>query len=218
VSLPRQIIRSIALSVTVALLTGLVVYLAAYLTYPVTGMRFDGTRMYPESEAWSSVPENASLLTLNTAALKRRVEANPWVEGAEVTKNWDSGIVVVEVEERRAVLNAEVQGQARAYALDGTELPGLGGARLPEVGTDRIGLGEILAAGRVLERGGVDLDSVDKIGPGGVEATVEGRRVIFADSVDAEQAEALVGIMAENPEATAFDLRSSGRVLVSEGE
>jgi hypothetical protein len=42
--------------------------------------------------------------------------------------------------------------------------------------------------------------------------------VIFADSVDLEQAEALAGIMAEHPDAAAFDLRSSGRVLVSESE
>lgn len=213
---PRQIARSIALSVTVALLTAGAVYVAAYLTYPVTGMRFQGTRMYPESEAWSSVPENASLLTLNAATLQGNIESNPWVESAEVTKNWDSGIVVVEVEERHAVVNAEVEGRTRPYALDGTELPGLGGADLSKVGTDRIGLGEVLAAGRVLEKGGVTLNSVDGIGQGGVEATVEGRSVLFGSSVDAEQAEALEGIMAENPDAEVFDLRSSGRVLVGE--
>ena len=214
--LPRQIIRAIALSVTVALLTAGAVYIASYLTYPVTGLRFEGTRMYPESDAWSTIPENASLLTLNASTLREEIESNPWVESAEVTKNWDSGIVIVKVEERRAVVNAEIEGHGRVYALDGTELPGLGGAELAEVGTDRISLGEILAAGKVLERGGVTLDSVDGIGPGGVEATVEGHRVLFGGGIDAEQAEALEGIMAEHPDATAFDLRSSGRVLVSE--
>jgi cell division protein FtsQ len=201
--------------VTVALLTAGAVYLASYMTYPVTGLRFQGTRMYPESDAWSTIPENASLLTLNSETLREHVESNPWVESATVTKDWDSGIVVVEVEERHAVVNAEVDGRTRVYALDGTELPGLGGAELPVVGTDRVGVGEILAAGRVLERGGVDVDSVDRIGPGGVEATVEGRRVIFGGGVDEQQAEAMEDIMEESPDAAVFDLRSSGRVLVS---
>jgi POTRA domain, FtsQ-type len=170
--------------------------------------------MFPESEAWYAVPDRASLLTLNTTALERKVESNPWVESAVVTKNWDSGIVMVEVEERRAVLDAEVDGRRMILAEDGTRLPGLGGADLGRVELDENRLGEIVEFASVLENNEVALDSVNGVGAGGVEATVEGRRVVFSGSVGGEQARALEDIMGEHPEARIFDLRSPGRVVV----
>jgi POTRA domain, FtsQ-type len=170
--------------------------------------------MFPESEAWNAVPDRASLLTLNTATVERRVESNPWVKGAEVTKNWESGIVTVQVEERRAVLDAEVNGRRVILAADGEELPGLGGADLGRVELDEDQLGEVLKFARILESNGVRLDSIDEAGPGGIEATVEGRRVVFSGDVGAGQARALEGIMSEHPEAPIFDLRSPQRVVV----
>ena len=170
--------------------------------------------MFPQTEAWNAVPEHASLLTLNTEMLERRVESNPWVEGAEVSKNWESGIVTVQVEERRAVLDGEVDGRRVILAADGTEVPGLGGADLRKVELDEDQLGEIVEFGRVLERNGVTLDSVDEVGPGGIEATVEGRRVIFSGSVSDGQVRALVDVMRWHPEAPIFDLRSAERVVV----
>ena len=160
-----------------------VVFVAAYLAVPVTGVQVVGARMYPESAAWNAVPYRASLLTLNAASLEEKVESNLWVEDAMVTKNWDSGIVTVEVEERRAVLDGEVNGRRIILAAEGTELPELGGADLGRVALDEDQLGEIVEFGRVLERNGVTLDSVDEVGPGGIEATVEGRRVVFAGRV-----------------------------------
>ena len=67
--------------------------------------------MYPESEATDAIPDHASLLTLNDEMLKDNLESNPWVQGAVVNENWNSGIVTVQVEERRPVLDAEVDGR-----------------------------------------------------------------------------------------------------------
>jgi hypothetical protein len=190
------------------------VVVLSYLTLPVTGVQVAGARMFPESKAWNAVPARASLLTLNTASLEREIESNPWVKRAVVTKDWESGIVTVHVEERRVVLDAEVDGRRVILAENGAELPGPGGASLRRVELDEDQLGEILEFARVLESNGVRLDSVDEAGPGGIEASVEGRRVVFSGSVASGQARALKGIMEEHPEARIFDLRSPERVVV----
>jgi hypothetical protein len=200
--------------VAVATLTTVVVLIASYLTVPVAGVQVIGARMFPESEAWNAVPDRASLLTLNTKSLEKKVESNPWVKGAVVTKNWDSGIVTVQVEERRAVLDAEVDGRRVILASDGTRLPEPGGVDLERVELSEDLVGEIVEFARVLESNGVRLDSVDEAGPGGIEATVEGRRVVFSGDVGAGQARALEGIMTEHPDAPIFDLRSPQRVVV----
>ncbi len=210
----RTLLRSLSISAAVAVLTTLTILLLAYLVAPVAGLRVEGARMFPETEAWNAVPEHASLLTLNTEMLERRVESNPWVEGAKVSKNWESGIVTVQVEERRAVLEGEVNGRRVILTADGTELPGLGGADLGKVQLDEDQLEEIVEFGRVLKRNGVTLDSVVEVGPGGIEAIVEGRRVIFSGSVGDEQVRALKDVMRWHPEAPIFDLRSAERVVV----
>ena len=171
--------------------------------------------MYPESDAWDAVSQHASLLTLNEEKLERRVEANPWVEGAEVLEDNESGIVTVKVEERRTVLDAEVEGERRTLALDGGELPGLGGAGLARVELDEDQVGDVLRVGRVLREGGLQMESVDAAGPGGIAATVEGRRVVFAEEVSEDQVQALGDVMGRWREAAVFDLRSPGRVVVT---
>ena len=210
----RTFLRSISISAAVAVLTTLAILFVAYLVAPVTGIRVEGARMYPETEAWNAVPEHASLLTLNSETLERRVESNPWVKGAEVSKNWESGIVTIQVKERRPVLDGKVDGRRVILTADGTELPGLGGADLGRIELDEDQLGEIVEFGRVLERNGVRLDSVDEVGPGGIEATVEGRRVIFSGRVGEDQVQALKDVMRWHPEAPIFDLRSDDRVVV----
>ncbi len=170
--------------------------------------------MYPESDAWNAVPDHASLLTLSEDSLERNVESNPWVKGARVSENWESGIVTVEVEERRPVLYAEVDGRRVILSSDGEELPGLGGAGLGRVELDRDQVGEILGFGKVLSASGVRLDSVDEAGPQGIEATVEGRSVVFSGGVGEARARALTDIMRRHPEAETFDLRSPERVVV----
>jgi hypothetical protein len=212
----RNLLRASLISAAVAALTTFTVFVASYLTVPVAGVQVVGARMFPESEAWNAVPDRASLLTLNTAALEEKVESNPWVEGAVVTKNWDSGIVTVEVEERRAVLDAEVDERRTIVAADGARLPSLGGADLERVELDEYLLGEVVEFARVLESNAVRLDSIDGAGPGGIEATVEGRRVVFSGAVGAGQVRALEGVMAEHPDARVFDLRSPQRVVVGE--
>lgn len=198
----------------VAALTTAIVFVASYLTVPVAGVQVIGAHMFPESEAWTAVPDRASLLTLNAASLEEKIETNPWVEGAVVTKNWDSGIVTIEVEERRVVLDAEVEGRRVILAADGARLPEPGGANLERVELGEDLVGEVVEFARVLESNGVRLDSVDEAGPGGIEATVEGRRVVFSGEVGAGQARALEGVMSRHPDAPIFDLRSPQRVVV----
>ena len=170
--------------------------------------------MYPQSEAAGAVSNHASLLTLNTRILERKIESNPWVQGAEVNENWKSGIVTVQVEERRPVLDAEVDGREIILSSDGQELPGLGGAGLEKMELDRDQVGEILVFARMLHESGLTLDSVDGVGAGGIEATVEGRPVIFSGDVSVRRVKALEHIMPEHPDATVFDLRSPERVVV----
>jgi cell division septal protein FtsQ len=93
----RKFIRPVAISVAVALLTAFAALTVSYLLFPVTGIEVTGARMFPESEAWEAFPEHASLLLLNLDALERRIESNPWVKGAKMSKDWESGIVKVEV-------------------------------------------------------------------------------------------------------------------------
>ena len=174
--------------------------------------------MFPEREAWAALPDRASYLTLDEETMEREIEANPWVKGAEVLKNRESGIVVVEVEERRAVLSGDLRRGSGIWAVDGTELPGLGGARLKRIELDEGRLEEILVIGEALEENGVRLDSIDGVNEGGIEATVEGRRVLFGGEVGAGQARAVVGVMERHPEAAYFDLRSPERVVVGAKE
>ncbi len=210
----RKLLQSVAISAAVAALTALSAFVVSYLLYPVTGIEVQGARMFPESEAWEATPRYANLLSLNARAVEKRIKSNPWVKGARVTKDWKSGIVTVEVEERKAVLDGDLGSRRIVLAADGTELPGLGGASLNRIGLDEVRLEEILRVGEVLEKNGVVLDSVDEIGAGGVEVTVEGRRVLFGGEVGDGQARALVGLMGRHPEAPYFDLRSPGRVVI----
>ncbi|CAN5726041.1 hypothetical protein BH24ACT22_BH24ACT22_17630 [soil metagenome] len=211
-----QLLRPISLSLAAAALTAIVVYIGAYLAYPVTGIHVEGTRMLPETKVWGAVPNHASLLTLNSKLLERRLESNAWVEGAEVLKDWQSGIVTVEVEERRPVLKGRVDGRQAVFAADGTELPRLGGADLPGIELNEKRLESILDSGQILEKNGSTVEYIEGVGPGGVEALVDSRRVVFSGVVRPGQAETLRGIMEQNPDAGSFDLRSPERIIVGE--
>lgn len=197
-----------------AVATTLTVLLITYLSFPVTGVRVEGARMYDASEAADAVPDHASLLTLNNELLKDKVESNVWVQGARVNENWKSGIVTVQVEERRPVLHAEVDGRELVLSSDGKELPGLGGVSLDRVELDLDQVGEILEFARTLHENGVGLDSVDGAGAEGIRTTVQGRPVIFSGDVDDGQAMALKSIISHHPDAGFFDLRSPDRVVV----
>src|SRR3712207_3540130 len=105
-----MLFRPVAISAAAAVLTALVALVVSYLFFPVTGLEVKGGRMFPESEAWEAMPEHASLLSLNTDALESRIESDPWVKGVEVIKDWESGIVTVQVEERKAVLDGDFDG------------------------------------------------------------------------------------------------------------
>ena len=170
--------------------------------------------MYPASEVADAVPDNASLLTLNTEMLEDEVESHPWVQGAEVNENWNSGIVTVQVKERWPMLYAEVDGREIVLSSDGRELPGLGGAGLAKLELDRDQVGEILDFANALHENEVRLDSIDGVDAGGIRATVADRPVIFSSDVNDGQAEALKNIMPQHPDARVFDLRSPGRVVV----
>jgi hypothetical protein len=213
----RSSLRALVVSLTVAALTMGGLSIASYLIFPVTGLQVEGARMFPEMDAWQAMPEHASLLTLNPKSVERDVESNPWVETARVTVDRTSGIVSVEVEERRAVLDADVDGRRVILAADGTELPGPGGMRLRRVEVEGSRLEEIVRAGKAFERGGMRLESIDRVDTGGVWATVDGRRVIFSEEPSLKQVEALRGVMREHHRSAVFDLRSPGRVVVGDG-
>ena len=174
--------------------------------------------MFPESEVWEGVPNKASLLLLTPDTIEKKIESNPWVKSARVIKDWESGIVTVEVEERKAVLDGNLGSHRVVLAADGTELPGLGGANLKQVVLDEVQLEEIMRVSGILEKNGVVFDSVDAAGAGGVEATVEGRHVLFGGEVGDGQARALVDSMSSHPDAAYFDLRSPGRVVIGSKE
>lgn len=210
----RKFLRPVAISGTVALLTAFAALTVSYLLFPVTGVEVKGARMFPESEAWKAFPKYASLLLLNLDALERRIESNPWIKGAEVLKDWESGIVTVEVEERRPVIDGDLGGRRIVLSADGTELPSLGGVGLKRIAIDEVQLEEILRVGEVLDENEVALDSVDGVDAKGVEATVEGRRVLFAGDVGGGQVRALEGLIEEHPETPYFDLRSPERVVI----
>ena len=197
-----------------AVATTFTVLLFTYLNFPVKGVRVEGARMYPESEVVNAIPDNASLLTLNKKLLEEKVESHPWVQGAEVNENWNSGIVTVQVEERRPMLYAEVDGREIILSADGKELAGLGGASLTRLELDRDQVGEILDFAKTLHDNGVRLDSIDGVDAGGIRATVAGRPVVFSRDVTDGQAEALKNIMPQHPDARVFDLRSPDRVVV----
>jgi POTRA domain, FtsQ-type len=198
----------------VAVATTLIVLLVAYLSFPVKGVRVEGARMYPESEVVNAIPNNASLLTLNKRLLEERVESHPWVEGAGVNENWNSGIVTIQVQERRPILYAEVDGREIILSADGKELPGLGGAGLRRMELDRDQVGEILDFANTLHANGMGIDSIAGVDAGGITATVAGRPVVFSRDVTDGQAEALKEIMPQHPDARNFDLRSPDRVVV----
>ena len=162
-----QLVRPVCLSVAVAALTAIVVYIGAYLSYPVTGVQVEGTRMLPETRVLGSISDRASLLTLNPDLLERRIKSDPWVESVRVLKNWESGIVTVKVEERRPILRSEVGGREVVYAVDGTELPRLGGAYLPVVELNEERLENVLNSGSTLEGNDAPVDSIVGAGPGG---------------------------------------------------
>ena len=100
-----------------------------------------------------------------------------------MNKDWSSGIVTVKVEERSPFVSGELEGRRFVYSADGTKVPGLGGIGMESVPLDPKRLEEILSAGRTLEENGVAIDSIVGVGPYGVEATVDGRKIIFAEEV-----------------------------------
>ena len=172
--------------------------------------------MLPKAEVWQAVPDRASLITLNTILLEDRLKSNPWVKSVGVSKDWASGIVTVEVEERDPFLSGEIDGRKVVYAADGTEISSLGGIGLKSLPLDRRRLEEILEAGETLEKSGVAVDSIVGLGAYGVEAVVEGRRVLFAGEVGVRQAQALPELMDRHPEVSRFDLRSPERIVVED--
>lgn len=213
----KRLLGAVLLSVAAAGATAACVFVSAYLLFPLDGIEVSGAEMYPRSEVSGLVSDYSSLLTLNSRMVEREVESNPWVKVARVRKEWESGIVSVEVEERRPILYAEIEGRRAIFSGDGSELPGLGGVDLNMVELDEGRVPEILSAARTFEENGVRFGSVDGVGPGGVEATVGGRPVIFSSEVEAGQVRALADIMERHPEAPVFDLRSPERVVVGAG-
>ncbi len=209
-----QFLRPISISLAVAVLTAIVVYIVSYLAYPVSGIDVQGSRMLPKAEVWQAVPDRASLITLNETLLKERLKADPWVKSVSISRDWKSGIVTVEVEERRPFLSGEMDGRKVVYAADGNEIPILGATGMKSVPLDPRRLEEILQATKTLENNGVSVDAISGVGAYGIEALVDGQKVLLAGDVDVGQAQALPALMSRNPEVPTFDLRSPQRIII----
>ena len=209
-----QFLRPISVSLAVAMLTAIAVYIGSYLIYPVSGIDIEGARMLPKSEVWQAVPGHTSLVTLNANLLESRLKSNPWVKGVKVNKDWSSGIVTVEVKERRPFVSGELDGRKVVYSAGGTRIPNLGGTGMKSVPLDQKRLEEILRAGRTLKDNGVAVDSIVGVGSYGIEATVDGRKILFAGRIRPAQANALPKLMSSNPRVSSFDLRSPERIVV----
>lgn len=209
-----QFLRPISISLAVAVLTAIVVYIGSYLIFPVSGIEVEGAHMLPKSEVWQAVPDHTSLVTLNANLLKDRLKSNSWVKSASVNKDWSSGIVTVEVKERRAFVKGEIKGRRVVYAPDGTQVPGLGGIGMKTVPLDQKQLEDILRAGRTLNNNGVTVESIVGAGPAGVQAAVDGKKILFAEEIRPAQAQALPTLMSNNPKVWSFDLRSPERVVI----
>lgn len=209
-----QFLRPISISLAVATLTAIIVYIGSYLIFPVSGVDVEGARMVPKSEVWQAIPGHTSLVTLNAELLENRLKSNPWVKGADVNKDWSSGIVTVEVKERRPFLSGELEGRKVVYSAGGVEIPSLGGTGIESVPLDPKRLEEILSAGKTLQDNGVAVESIVGVGPYGVEATVDGRKILFSERIRPSQANALPELMSNNPQVSSFDLRSPERIIV----
>lgn len=197
--------------------------IAFYLLFPLNDIKVEGNEMIPASALLEGVPERTSLPMIRADNLERGLNSNSWVEGVSVNKDWDSGTVVVKVEERAAALNASLnQEEQVVLAEDGTRLPGLGGASLSEIEVDRVRLKEIQEGQKVLEGNGVEIESVESVGGEGVELSVEGSgdsggsgsKVMFSGGIGGGQARMLEELLSERSEARYFDLRTPGRVVV----
>jgi hypothetical protein len=196
------------------------VLIALYLLFPLNDIRVEGNEMLLDSALLEDIPERTNLLMIRASDLERGLNSNPWVEGVDVNKDWDSGTVVVKVKERAAALNARLTGGERVVlAEDGTRLPGLGRASLSEIEVGRVRLKEIQEGQRSLERNGVAVESVESVGGEGVELSVKGSegsgsKVMFSGGIGGGQARMLDELLSERSEARYFDLRTAGRVVV----
>ncbi len=196
--------------------------IVSYLLFPVEQVNVEDNQRLPEEEILQNIPERTSLIAISARSLYNDVNSNPWVEGVNVNKNWRSGTVTVQVEERNPSLNVKLQnGESVVVAEDGTRLPGLGGSSLPEVELDADRLDEVQSIQRTLDEGGVEVKSVNSVGAQGIVFSVsraEGQdaRVIASEDVGIGQARVLDDLLRERPEARYFDLRTPGRVIANE--
>lgn len=210
----RNVLRKICVSLAVAILAFITVFIISYLLFPVTGIEVHGERMLPQKEAKQAIPDHTSLLTLNSWTLERRLKSNPWVKDVRVYRDWNSGIVTVEVKEHHAAMKARLKSGKEFLAEDGTQLPDAGGAKLKTIDLDRGRLEEVAAAMKVLENNGVGVESIKRVDAGGVEAIAEGKILRFSDHVEPRQAQALNLLLKSQSDAHVFDLRSPERVVV----
>lgn len=211
-------------SISFAALSLSALAIVLYLLFPVQQVRVEGNRMLPDSEITRNIPERTSLPLIRAGSLEANVDSNVWVKGVSVNKDWDSGMVSVQVEERSATLNASLEGGDRVVlAGDGARLPGLGGASLSELKVDEARLEEIRAGQQSLEESGVEVESVDSVGARGVEVSVRRpggppARALFSGEIGAGQARVLEGLLKERPDARYFDLRAPERVVVGKSD
>ncbi|MDZ4169087.1 MAG: FtsQ-type POTRA domain-containing protein [Coriobacteriia bacterium] len=108
IRLRRTLIAVLAVAGIVASLWGIVA-LAGSSVFAVNDVGVEGARHLSDEDVrtLAAVPAGATMFTLSTRAVERRVEKSPWVAEASVERDFPHGLVI-KVEERRpaAVIDA----------------------------------------------------------------------------------------------------------------
>lgn len=219
----RRVVILTSRAVAFAALCLSILSIFLYVLFPVEEVRVEGNEMLAKSAILEHIPERASLPMVRARGLEKQVNSNPWVKSVSVNKDWDSGMVVVKVKERDAVMNARLaNGERVVLAEDGSQLPGLGGASLAKIKVDRMRLEEIQDAQAVLEENNVEVKSVESVGAEGVELSLRGpdnseALALYSGEIGSGQAQVLKGLLRERSGNRYFDLRTPDRVVLLDG-
>lgn len=131
---PRRHRPTLRRAVAVLLLLAQVVLLVLALTLPVFQVKspeVSGLRLLRPADVLSAaaVPRQ-SVFTLDSDAVRRRVEALPWVQSATVTTGLPASLHI-EVVERSALLRVRRDGQDTLLAASGATMPAAAAAAAP---------------------------------------------------------------------------------------
>lgn len=160
------------LGITAAVLATVVfaVQVAPYINRPVSDFRIEGRMEHMTAlqiAAAADVAPGTRLFAINLDAVRRAVEALPWVGHAEVSRAWPTGIVVNVVERQPVARWGEaglLDSEGRAFTPPATDLA----VSLPQLNGPEDRVGDVWTAyqklsatlkGSLFELAGLNLDA-----------------------------------------------------------